>query len=66
MLRQIIKLNTLNHTRICRKFASTYPTLIPSIISLSSYYDSNKETNTFYISGNNFRNFSFSTFLWLI
>ena len=58
MLNKIIKLNTLNHTRICRKFALTYPTLIPLIISLSSYYDSNKSISTVHISGDNFRNFS--------
>ena len=54
----IIKLNTLNRTRICRKFALTYPRLIPYIISLSSYYDNDKAINTIHISGNNFRIFS--------
>jgi hypothetical protein len=54
----IIKLNTLNHTRICRKFALTYPILIPLIISLSSYYDNTKQINTIHISGDNFRIFS--------
>ena len=54
----LTKLNIENHKRICRKFASSYPTLIPSIISLSSYYDITKQITTVHISGNNFRQFS--------